>query len=163
MGDQDSAGIGLGNIFDAVEGSQSEGPRGRDLIHTIEVPPSALGHSSGQLVPVPEKIVHAGERVPRVIEQDPEPGWVHLHLAHDFKEGHALKLRRQGEPKQGGRPGDLILKVRFNPDAEVRLPPGRALAPVGPSAVAALQNSSAVFWGLLVFTIAGVLVALALG
>jgi hypothetical protein len=162
---EDAAGAGLGNIFDAVEGEAS-GPRGRDLIHTVELPQSALGSPGGQLVPIPEKIVYAGERVRRLTDLDPEPGWVHLHLAEDFPEGAALKLRGQGEPKQGGQAGDLILKVRFNPEAPVRLPPGPALVATAPGAsgVPALaENSNAIFWGILLVTLAGVGIALAIG
>ena len=153
------AGAGLGNIFDAVEG---EGPRGEDLFHTIEMPRSALGHPGGQLVPVPEKIVHAGERVRRVADADPEPGWVHLQLGADVPEGARLRLRGQGEAKTDGRPGDLILTLRFNEDAPVRLPPGPSLVRAAGTGVATRPGNSGVIWGLLAFAIVGVVLALVL-
>lgn len=150
----------LGSVFDALD--EGEGPRGEDLVHTIEVPRSALGHPGGQLVPVPEKIVHAGERVARVIELDPEPGWVHLQLGEDFPEGAALKLRGRGQPRSEGRAGDLILRVQFNDDATVRLPPGPSLMArpeQSPARAADLRR-----FGLAVFVVAaiGALIAVAL-
>ena len=149
---------GLGNIFDAVD--EGEGPRGEDLFHTIEVPRSALGHPTGQLVPVPEKIVHAGERVARVTDTDREPGWLHLSLGEDVPEGASLRLRGQGEPKEDGRPGDLILKVRFNDDAEVRLPPVPAMVASPPRNVAVAGDNRPILIGFALVAVLGIVLAI---
>lgn len=96
----------------SVLAPEEDGPRGEDLVYTVEVPKGALGHPEGVWVDVPEKVEHAGERVRRVVS-DEDGERVHLLLPESFPENGAVKLRGQGAPHASGSAGDLILRVRL--------------------------------------------------
>ncbi len=97
----------LGNIFE----SQSDGPRGRDLQHTLRVNRTQL-HGGRALAPrVPERLDLDGVAVPRNIHPDDPPGAVVLRLPDEAPERFRLRLRGHGEAVADGAPGDLFLTI----------------------------------------------------
>lgn len=129
----------LGSIFEPDAG---EGPRGRDLQHEVTVPAWVAGHEPGFQIDVPLQLPALGGYVDRAVSDLDAGTAIHLRLPAGFPSGGALRLRGQGEPVDGGRPGDLHLVVHLDPaqatpPGALAWPSGQALAtsPVAPRAL----------------------------
>jgi len=97
----------LGNIFE----SPPEGPRGRDLHHTVRVNRAQLRGGRALAPRVPDRLDVDGMPVTRQIHPDDPPGAVVLRLPDDAPERFRLRLRGHGEARADGSPGDLFLTV----------------------------------------------------
>ena len=106
----------LGSVFEPDSG-QARGP---DLTASVQVPRAALGLADGIEVEVPLTLEREGEHLARTPSPHDEGAFVHLFLPESFPDGGTLRLRGQGAPGPGGRPGDLLLQIRLNDDP---LPP----------------------------------------
>lgn len=146
--------MSLGSIYES-----STGPKGRDLVFELLLPPEAVGRKGGVRVEVPERLVvrNGFERATRVNLPQEDPGTLLLHLPGGFVSGSALRLRGYGEAHAQGQPGDLYLKVEIGPGGSMVLfTKGGSL-----SNWSALHPSRA--WGVVILgAIASVLAGLAL-
>lgn len=125
----------LGSIFEP----EAPGPRGRDLHAEVTVPAWALGLPFGHEVQIPLELAATGGYARRAVSAFDADDRVRLSLPADFPSGGVLRLRGQGEPLEGGRPGDLLVHVevdgrRSEPPPEVKavlasMPPAPAPAP----------------------------------
>lgn len=153
----------LGSIFEPAP----EGARGRDLHHEVTVPAWAAGYQPGVDVDVPRELAATGGYVPRVVSAFDPGTAIHIHLPGGFPSGGALRLRGQGEPVDGGSPGDLILVVRLD-TSQTTPPPGPPLLPmiwppgqVLANAAAALRPEAPralVLWVVLAFAVGAAVV-----
>ncbi len=102
----------LGNIYDR---GNPLGPKGQDLHHTVQVPPEAVGHAAGCRVRVPMELPGGGQRHARVPAPGESGDTLTLMLPEGLPHGAILRLRGQGAAAEGGRPGDLMVKVQLRP------------------------------------------------
>ncbi len=117
------------------------------------MPGWACGREGGVQVTVPRELPALGGYVRRgTVHGDGDE--ISLHLPHDFPDGGVLRLRGQGEELADGRPGDLLLTIRFDPPPGPRpltIPDrilhGQALATTGasPMTIAILVTVAAVW------------------
>ena len=127
----------LGSIFEPDPGT---GPRGRDLRAEVTVPGASLGDPDGHPVAVPLELPALGGYATRAVSDFDHGETLQLRLPLDFPDGGTLRLRGQGEPLDGGRPGDLLLTVhvhgerRAAPRSALTWSPGQVLAsPAAPA------------------------------
>ena len=97
----------LGNIFEPP----SQGPRGRDLQHTLRVNRAQLNAGRALAPRVPDRLDLDGMPVARQVHPDDPPGAVVLRLPDGAPERFRLRLRGHGEALTDGTPGDLFLTV----------------------------------------------------
>lgn len=97
----------LGNIFEPPP----QGPRGRDLQHTLRVNRAQLNGGRALAPLVPDRLDLDGMPVARQLHPDDPPGAVVLRLPDGAPERFRLRLRGHGEALQDGTPGDLFLTV----------------------------------------------------
>ena len=90
-------------------------PKGPDLHAAVMVPPEALGHAPGAWVRIPRELPGGGRRHPRVPHPADRGDEVRLHLPEGLPDGATLRLCGQGAALDGGRPGDLLVKVQVRP------------------------------------------------
>jgi hypothetical protein len=102
----------LGNIYDR---GNRLGPKGQDLHYTVVVPSEAVGHTPGCLVRVPMELPGGGQRHRRVPAPGEKGERLSLQLPEGLPDGAILRLHGQGAPAEGGRPGDLMIKVQLRP------------------------------------------------
>ena len=98
----------LGSIYGEQDGS---GPKGQDLHWAVRVPPEAVGHTAGCRVRVPRELPGGGLRHQRVRGPGDDGDQLTLHLPPGMPPGATLRLRGHGAAGEGGRPGDLMVKV----------------------------------------------------
>lgn len=111
----------LGSIF--ASSDPRGAPAGPDLLHTVQVPPAALGHPDGVWVEIPLQISTPDGQVARVLLDPDDGAWVPLRLPEGFPDGGRVRLRGQGGRRDGGPAGNLVLTVEVREDAPLMLAP----------------------------------------
>jgi curved DNA-binding protein len=103
-------GVDLEQIFGSFGGRGTRGRRG-----------AARGHDIAAEIEVPVRTLLQGGEMKFQLQRDSQVESIEVKIPRGIEPGKKIRLRGQGGPMAGGKPGDLLLTIKVQPHPAVKL------------------------------------------